>query len=149
MKIFNRRAKRDYQLFEKIEAGISLLGPEVKSIREGKMSLEEAFIRIKGGQAYLFNAHIHPYRFAETTSLDPLRARKLLLHKKEILALEQKMKQKNLTMVPLACYTKGRKIKLELALAHGKKQYEHREAIRQRDWEREIGRELREKPNGI
>lgn len=145
MRIFNRRARRDYQLFEKIEAGISLLGPEVKSIREGKMSLEEAFVRIKSGQAYLFNAHIHPYRFAETTSLDPVRARKLLLHKKEILALEQKMKQKNLTMVPLACYTKGRKIKLELSLGKGKKKYEHRETIKRRDLAREVEKELREK----
>ncbi len=107
------------------------------------MSLEEAFVRIKGGQAYLFNAHIHPYRFAETTSLDPVRARKLLLHKKEILALEQKMKQKNLTMVPLACYTKGRKIKLELALAKGKRIYEHKEAIKRRDLARETEMELK------
>lgn len=143
MKILNRRVRRDYQLFETLEVGISLLGPEVKSIREGKMSLEEAFVRIKGGQAYLFNAHIHPYRFAETTNLDPARARKLLLHKKEILLLEQKMKQKNLTMVPLACYTKGRKIKLELALAKGKRVYEHKEAIKRRDLEREAEMELK------
>ena len=143
MKILNRRVRRDYQLFETLEAGISLLGPEVKSIREGKMSLEEAFVRIKDGQAYLFNAHIHPYRFAETTSLDPVRARKLLLHKKEILVLEQKMKQKNLTMVPLACYTKGRKIKLELALAKGKRIYEHKEAIKRRDLAREAEMELK------
>lgn len=142
MKILNRRARHDYQLLEKIEAGISLAGPEVKSVREGKISLDEAFVRIKDGQAYLLNAHIHPYRFADIKDLDPRRTRKLLLHKKEILALEQKIKQKKLTIVPTACYTKGRRLKLEIALARGKKKYEKREAIKRRDVEREIEREL-------
>lgn len=143
MKVLNRRARHDYQLLEKIEAGISLAGPEVKSVREGKISLDEAFVRIKDGQAYLLNAHIHPYRFADIKNLDPRRTRKLLLHKKEILALEQKIKQKKLTIVPTACYTKGRRLKLEIALARGKKKYEKREAKRRKDLERETEQELK------
>lgn len=145
MKVFNRRARRDYQLLEKVEAGISLLGPEVKSVGEGKISLNEAFVKIMGGEAYLFNAHIHPYRFADTSNLDPRRTRKLLLHRKEIQSLEQKMKQKNLTIVPVACYTKHRRVKLELALARSKKQFEKREAKRRKDIQREVERELKEK----
>lgn len=142
MKVINRRARYDYQILEKIEAGIALTGPEVKSVKEGKISLEEAFVRIKDGQVYLLNAHIHPYRFAETKNQDPRRTRKLLLQKKEILALEQKTKQKKLTIVPTACYTKGRRIKLEIALAKGKKKYERKEEKKRRDIEREIEREL-------
>lgn len=143
MKIFNRRVRRDYQLFEKIEAGISLTGPEVKSVKEGRIILDEAYVRIKDNQAYLVNAHIYPYRFADTKNLDPTRSRRLLLHKKEILALEQKMKQKNLTIVPVACYTKTRKIKLEIALAKGKRKYEHRDEIKKRDLEHELELELK------
>lgn len=141
MKIFNRRARFNYQLLEKFEAGISLTGPEVKSVREGKINLDEAYARLKNGQAWLLNAHIHPYRFADATNLDPRRTRKLLLHKKEILALEQKMKQKNLTIVPISCYNKRGLVKVEIALARGKREYEHREEIKKRDQERELEQE--------
>lgn len=144
MKVFNRRVRRDYQLLEKFEAGISLLGPEVKSIKEGKISLDEAFVRIISGEAYLLNAHIHPYRFADTANLDPKRTRKLLLHQREIQSLEQKMKQKKLTIVPVACYTTNRRrVKLELALARSKKQFEKREAKRKKDIQREVEKELK------
>ncbi|PJE67210.1 SsrA-binding protein [Candidatus Shapirobacteria bacterium CG10_big_fil_rev_8_21_14_0_10_40_9] len=142
MKVLNRRASHDYQLLEKFEAGIALSGPEVKSVREGKISLEGSFARIAGGEAWLFNCHIHPYRFADTRDLDPSRSRKILLHKKEIISLESKMRQKRLTLVPLACYTKGRLIKLELALGRGKKEYEKKEAKKRRDIEREVERQL-------
>lgn len=142
MKVLNRRASHDYQLLEKFEAGIALSGPEVKSVREGKISLEGSFARIAGGEAWLFNCHIHPYRFADTRDLDPTRPRKILLHKKEIISLESKMRQKRLTLVPLACYTKGRLIKLELALGRGKKEFEKREAKKRQDIEREIEREM-------
>ncbi len=142
MKVLNRRASHDYQLLEKFEAGIALSGPEVKSVREGKMSLEGSFARIAGGEAWLFNCHIHPYRFADTRDLDPSRPRKILLHKREIVSLESKMRQKRLTLVPLACYTKGRLIKLELALGRGKKEFEKKEAKKRRDIEREIEREM-------
>lgn len=142
MKVLNRRASHDYQLLEKFEAGIALSGPEVKSVREGKISLEGSFARITGGEAWLFNCHIHPYRFADTRDLDPTRPRKILLHKKEIISLESKMRQKRLTLVPLACYTEGRLIKLELALGRGKKEFEKREAKKRQDIEREIEREM-------
>jgi len=142
MLIKNRRAPYDYQLFEKIEAGIALTGPEVKSVKQGKMSLEEAFVRIKGGEAFLYNAHIHPYEFAEGKNYDPRRTRKLLLHKKELISLSSKIKQRNLTLVPLSCYIKHGRIKLEIALARGKKRFEKREAKKRKNLEREMEREL-------
>jgi len=138
MKIINRRASYDYRLLEKFEAGIVLSGPEVKSVKAGHFHLEEAFCQVKNGELWLFNAHIHPYNFADTQDYDPRRARKLLLHKKEILKLAQHSSQKGLTIVPVSCYTKGNKIKLEIALAKGKKKYEKREAIKKRDLEREM-----------
>jgi len=142
MKIFNHRARRDYQLFEKFEAGVSLLGSEAKSAREGKINLDEAYVRVKNGQAFLLNAFIHPYQFANMENLDPRRTRQLLLHKKELLLLEQKMRQKNLTIIPISCYSKRGLVKLELALARGKREYEHREEIKERDLERDLEQEL-------
>jgi len=138
MKIINRRAPYDYQLLEKFEAGIVLSGPEVKSVKAGHLHLEEAFCQVKNGELWLFNAHIHPYKFADLRNYDPRRARKLLLHKKEILKLAQHFSQKGLTIIPVSCYTKGNKIKLEIALAKGKKKYEKKETIKKRDIEREI-----------
>jgi len=138
MKIINRRASYDYQLLEKFESGIALTGPEVKSVKAGYLHLEEAFCQVKDGEVWLLNAHIHPYKFADTRGYDPRRTRRLLLHKKEILKLAQYSSQKGLTIVPVSCYTRGNKIKLEIALAKGKKKYEKREAIKKRDLEREI-----------
>ena len=145
MRIINRRARYDYQLFEKIEAGIVLTGPEVKSVKQSKMSLEEAFVRIKDGEAFLYNAHIHPYEFSDNRNYDSRRTRKLLLHKKELVALSSKIQQKNLTLVPVSCYTRQGKIKLQIALARGKKRFEKKEAIKRRDLEREAEEELRGK----
>jgi SsrA-binding protein len=137
-KIINRRARYDYQLLEKFEAGIVLAGPEVKSVKAGHMSLKESFVRIQNNEAWLHNAHIHPYPFADNRDYDPRRPRKLLLHKNELLKLAQETKQKGLTIVPVSCYTKHQKIKLAIALARGKKKYEKREAIKKRDLEREL-----------
>lgn len=137
-KIINRRARYDYQLLGKFEAGIALTGPEVKSVKGGHMSLNESFVQIRDGEAWLFNAHIHPYLFADNRDYDPRRARKLLLHKNELLKLQQETKQKNLTIVPISCYTKHRIIKLVIALARGKKKHEKRKAIKKRDLEREL-----------
>ncbi|MDP3955032.1 MAG: SsrA-binding protein SmpB [bacterium] len=142
MRIFNRHVRRDYQIIEKFEAGVELSGWEVKSIREGKINLDEAFVRIKDGQAWLFNAYIHPYRFAALENTDPKRTRKLLLHKKEILSLEIKMKQKRLTIVPIVCYNRRGLIKLEVGLAKGKREFEHREEIKIKDLTREAEQEL-------
>lgn len=138
-RIFNRRARYDYQLFEKIEAGIILTGGEVKSLAEGKASLDEAYVKVINGELYLVNAHIHPYQFSENQ--DPVRTRKLLLHVKEILALQIKMKQKNLILIPLVLYFRKNKAKLEIALAKGKKEYQKKESIKKRDLERRMEEE--------
>lgn len=145
MKAINRRAKRDYQLFDKLEVGIVLTGAEVKSVLEGKIHLEEAYCRMIDNELFLINALIHPYRFADQTKIDPRRTRKLLIHKKQLVSLASKMKQKNLTIIPLSCYNKGRKIKLEIALAKAKKKYQKKEAKKRKDIDREIERALREK----
>lgn len=138
MRIINRRAGHDYTLLERFEAGLVLTGGEVKSVKAGHFHLEEAFVRLRNGEAWLFNAHIPPYCSADFQNYDPRRERKLLLHKKEILKLEQKTGEKGLTLVPLSCYTKGGNIKLEIALARGRKSYEKREEIKRREQEKEI-----------
>ena len=139
MKILNRQANYRYQLLEKFEAGMVLTGAEVKSVRQGHLQLSEAFVRIKDGEAWLFNAHIHPYLFSDKQKeIDPQRSRKLLLHKKELLKLKQTTEEKGLTLVPVSCYTKRHQIKLEIAIAKGKREHEKREAIKKKDWRREL-----------
>lgn len=137
-KIFNRRAKFDYQLLKKLEAGIALTGPEVKSVKAGHLKLAGSFVRISDGQAWLYNVYINPYPFADNRDYNPSRPRKLLLHKKELVSLGQQAREKNLTLVPVSCYTRHGRVKLEIALAKGKKEYEKREVIKKRDIEREI-----------
>lgn len=139
-KIINRRAKFDYQLLKKLEAGMALTGAEVKSVKAGNIRLAGSFVRIYDGEVWLHNAYISPYAYADNRDYEPARARKLLLHKKELINLERQIKEKNLTLVPVSCYTKHNRVKLEIALARGKKGYEKREAIKKRDLEREIGR---------
>ena len=145
MRIINRRAYHKYQILDRFEAGIKLTGPEVKSIKSGRMKLERAFVKIQGAEAYLVNTHVPPYPFARQENYDPTRSRKLLLHKKEIINLKSKIEQKNLTIVPLACYTKHSFIKIELGLAKGKKSWEKKELKKTKDLEREMERELKEK----
>ncbi len=145
MKITNRRAFFDYNIIERFEAGIHLTGPEVKSVKSGHMSLEGSFVRIVGSEAYLVNAQIFPYTNARLDNYDPRRTRKLLLHKKEIIALKTKIEQGNLTLIPIGCYNKRGLLKLEMALARGKKKFEKREAIKKKDIERSVEEELRGK----
>ena len=138
----NRKARFDYEILEKYEAGIELLGTEVKSVRSGHMSLEGSFAIIRGGEAFLINANIPPYQPKNAPKdYDPLRNRKLLLTKKEIALLAESGKNKSLTIVPLAVYNKNRKIKVSLALAKGKKKFDKRETIKKRETDREIRRE--------
>ncbi|MBI2631342.1 SsrA-binding protein SmpB [Candidatus Nomurabacteria bacterium] len=138
----NRKARFNYEILEKYETGIELLGTEVKSVRGGQMSLEGAFVIIRGGEAYLINANIPPYQAKNSPSdYEPLRNRKLLLTKKEIAELAGSEKNKSLTIVPIAVYNKGRKIKLEIALVKGKKKFDKRETLKKRDTDREIRRE--------
>ena len=140
----NRKARFNYEILEKYEAGIELLGAEVKSIRNGQMSLEGAFVIIRGGEAFLINASIPPYQVKNSPKdYDPLRNRKLLLTKKEIAELVGSEKNKSLTIVPISVYNKNRKIKVEIALVKGKKKFDKRETLKKRETDREIRREYK------
>ena len=141
----NRKARFDYEILEKYEAGIELLGVEVKSVRSGRMSLEGAFIIVRGGEVYLINANVPPYQPKNAPKdYDPLRNRRLLLTKKEITELAGSEKNKSLTIVPISVYNKNRKIKIEIALVKGKKKRDKRETIKKRETDREMRRTLKE-----
>ncbi|MBI4683366.1 MAG: SsrA-binding protein SmpB [Nitrospirae bacterium] len=139
----NRKAFHDYQIQEKFEAGISLLGTEVKSLREGRANLKDSYAIIKEGEVLLLNCHISPYSHGNLQNHDPLRTRKLLLHRKEIDKLLGKTSQQGLTLVPLRIYFKNGRAKVELGLAKGKRQYEKRESIKEKEAKREIERHMK------
>ncbi len=140
----NKKANFNYELLEKFEAGISLRGTEVKSIRQGKVSLKESYAEIKGGEAFLVNCHISTYESASYFNHDPRRERKLLLHRHEIKRLTGKIQEKGLTLVPTKVFFNDKgKVKIEVALAKGKRAYQKREAIRERDRDRELRAELK------
>jgi len=143
MKITNRRAFYDYRILERFEAGISLNGAEVKAVRLNHADLSGSFVRIIGSEAYLVNAKIFLYQYARPEGYDERRTRKLLLHKKEIIALKSKTEGSNLTIVPLSLYTLKHLVKAELALAKGKKQFDKKEAIKKKDVQRELEEELK------
>lgn len=143
-KVVNRKARFNYELEGRVEAGIVLTGAEVKSVKQGKVSLGESFCRIDDkGEMWLHNAHIHPYEFADNRDYEPTRSRKLLLKKKEILSLEKKTEGKNLVLIATGIYTKGRRIKVELALGRGKKKWDKRAAVKKREQEREARRAMK------
>jgi SsrA-binding protein len=140
----NRKAFHDYHVEAKIEAGIALLGTEVKALREGRLNLRDSYAAIHQGEVTLHNCHIGTYSHGNQMNHEPLRPRKLLLHKKEIERLVGKVQQKGLTLVPLRMYFNARgRVKVELALARGKKSYDRRETIKQREAKREIDRALK------
>jgi len=141
----NRRARYDYFIEDRIEAGLVLRGPEVKSLREHKVSLVEGYARIENGEVWLQDVHIAPYKQGNRWNVDPRRPRKLLLHKREILRLRQRTEQKGYTLIPLRMYFKYGYAKLELGVCRGKRQYDKRQAIAERDERRELERELRER----
>ncbi len=145
MKIVNRKAYYDYTILDRFEAGIHLVGSEVKSLRSGHAKLEGSFVRVIGSEMYLVGSQIFPYIYARPEGYDPARTRKLLLHKKEIVSLKSKLDGAHLTLVPLSWYTKGPLVKLEVGLAHGKKEYEKREAKKREDQKRELETEFRGK----
>lgn len=145
----NRKARHDYFIEETIEAGIALVGSEIKSVRAGRANLRESYVRIENGEAWLLNAHISPWPQAGTYfNHEPTRPRKLLLHRDEIESLRGKVEQKGLTLVPLKIYLVRGKAKVEVAVARGKKLYDKRDAMAERDSEREIARVMREKNRG-
>ena len=145
-RIVNKKARFDYEFLEKVEAGIVLTGAEVKSVKQGQISLKEAFARVDdNGEVWLVNAHIHPYRFADNEDYEPTRSRKLLLKKTEILGLLKKIEGKNLTLIPTAIYTKKNKIKVEIAIGRGKKKWDKRRAVKEREGKREARTAMKEK----
>lgn len=143
--VFNRRALHNYELHETYEAGIVLKGTEVKSIRHGRISIKEAYASFEGTELYVHNMHIAEYDHRGYSQHDPMRDRKLLLHKYELRKLYGAVTQKGLTLVPIKVYLKKGKVKIELALCKGKKTHDKREELRKKDMEREIQREMKER----
>ncbi|GBD43543.1 SsrA-binding protein [bacterium HR40] len=142
----NRRARFEYHIEETIEAGIALTGTEVKSLREGRANINEAYAAEQGGELWLFNAHISEYPAANRFNHEPRRPRKLLLHKRQIEHLIGAVQRKGMTLVPLSIYfAPNGKVKVELALARGKKLHDKRETMKERDWQREKARLVRER----
>ena len=138
----NRKARHEYEVLETFEAGIVLRGPEAKSIREGKVGFQDAFARIERGEAFLYNLHISPYEQANRYNEDPLRTRKLLLHRQELRALVGKVEEKGLTLVPLELYFRRGYAKVLLGLARGRKLYDKREKLKRQTQEREARRAM-------
>jgi len=140
----NKKARFDYEILETLEAGLMLTGSEVKSIRTGNIKLTGGFITIHNNEAYLTNAHISKYKYSSIKNYDPERSLKLLLSTKEINYLRGKSQEKGLTIVPLSVYNKDRHIKVEIGIARGKKKYDKRRVIKEREEEREVRRKMKE-----
>jgi SsrA-binding protein len=142
----NKHVAHDYQILEKFEAGLALQGSEVKSAREGRVSLKESYADVRNGEVFLVKCHISPYEAANIFNHDPLRDRKLLLHRREIRRLAGKIQERGLTLVPTRVWASDRgRIKVDLALVRGKREYEKREAIKKRDVDREIRAEIKKR----
>lgn len=141
----NKKAYYDYFIEDKYEAGIELAGTEVKSLRMGKCSIKEAFVRIQRGEVFVYGMHVSPYEKGNIFNRDPLRPRRLLLHRHEIRKLEGQIAQKGYTLVPLSVYLKGSLMKMEIGLAKGKKQYDKRQDIAKKDQRREAEKQFKVK----
>ncbi len=139
----NKKAYHDYFILDKFEAGISLHGTEVKSLRMGKCSIKEAFIRVENGEVFVYGMHISPYEKGNIFNKDPMRVRKLLLHKSEINKLVGQTKEKGITIMPLRVYFKGSLVKVEIGIAKGKKLYDKRQDIAKKDQQREAQRDFK------
>lgn len=141
----NKKAYHDYFIDETYETGVALHGTEVKSIRMGKCSIKESFVRIENGEVFVYGMHVSPYEKGNLFNKDPLRVKKLLMHRQEINRLEGKIREKGYTLVPLQVYFKNGKVKVEIGLARGKKLYDKRESIAKKDARRETEREFKVK----
>lgn len=144
MKVYNQKFARNYEKIDSLEAGIVLNGAEVKSVRLGRINLNDAYVKIVGKEAYLVNAEIASYPYSFISDYQPKRTRKLLLHKKEIIRLKTKIQGERLTVVPVSCYNKGDIIKLEIALARGKKDFKKRKLEKRKEQERKEKRKIKE-----
>jgi SsrA-binding protein len=141
----NRKAFHDFFVEDRFEAGIVLVGTEVKSLREGRVNLRDSYAEVRGGEVFLMGVHISPYEMGNSANHDPLRPRKLLLHANEIGRLEQKINEKGYTLVPTRMYFRGSRVKVEIGLARGKKQYDKRADMAARDAARDVQRALRQR----
>jgi SsrA-binding protein len=141
----NRRARHEYEIVEVFETGIELQGTEVKSMRNGKANLQDAFARIEEGQLWLYNCHISPYEFGNRFNHEPTRKRRLLMHKRQIFKLHQQIKEKGLTLIPLKLYFKRNWVKVDLALCRGKRLYDKRDTITKRETKRQLDRVVKER----
>lgn len=139
----NRKARRDYDILESLEAGLELRGTEIKSIRQRHVSLDDSFARIDGGELFLYNMHVNPYEQGGRHNLEPTRVRKLLVHRRQLDRLNGLLSQRRLTLIPLRLYEQHGLAKIELAVGKGKRVFEKRERIRERDTERELQRAVR------
>lgn len=144
----NRKAYHDFAIQEKYEAGIALQGSEIKSVREGRVSLQEGYVTIRNGEAWLINVHIAPYDQAGYAQHEARRERKLLLHRKQIYELNQGVQAKGFTIVPLRLYLRDNRAKIEIALARGKKQYDKRAALAEKEAQRSVERAMRQRGRG-
>lgn len=144
----NRKARRDYHVLETFEAGLVLVGTEVKSLRAGKASLAEAYARIEGDEVFLVGAHIPEYSHGNRSNHDPTRSRKLLLHRREIERLRGKTQEKGLTLVPLRLYWRGGRAKVEIALGRGKREFDRRQDVAKREAQREMDRAISRRARG-
>jgi len=144
--VTNRKAFRDYEIVERREAGIELRGYEVKSIRNGKVNLSDSYAMIENGEVFLVHLHISPYKFADDSTYNPTRKRRLLLHKREIRKLKTQTQEKGLTLIPLRIYFKGARVKIELGTARGRKQYDKRDVIARKEANRDIERAHKNSP---
>lgn len=143
--IQNRRARHEYHVLERFEAGIELQGTEVKSLRDGHMTLKDSYADVQNGEMFLVNAHINPYDKGNIFNHDPERPRRLLMHKREIFKLGQRVEEKGLTLIPLRVYFKNGRAKVEIGLCKGKHSVDKRDTIRERDIERETDRMIKER----
>lgn len=139
----NSTARHNYTINSTFEAGIVLTGTEIKSIRNGKVNIKDTYVNIKNGEAFIYGMHISPYEFGNIFNKDPLRNRKLLLHKKEIFKLQGMIKEKSVSLIPISMYFNGNKVKLEIGIGKGKKLYDKRQEIAKKDAERKINRALK------
>ena len=144
----NRKASHDYFIEERYEAGIELAGTEVKSIRQGKLNLKDAYCAVKDGELFVYGMHISPYEKGNILNRDPLRPRRLLMHRKEIMKLYRLVKQDGLALIPLSVYFKNARVKVEIGLCRGKKLYDKRESTARRDAGREIDRAMKTRIRG-
>jgi len=143
----NRKARYDFHILETIEAGIELRGTEVKSLRAGRVNLKDGYVDVRDAEMYLIGVHISPYEEGNRNNHEPERPRRLLLHRREILKFGMKVRDKGLTLVPLRMYFRGTRVKVEIGLARGKKQFDKRDSIAQRDAKRSVDRALKEARN--